>query len=230
MNKFQTFVFVALSICISFNGRASISDCKGSYLEIQDCKNKVEIELIEKYSSHLRRSGTTLTLLSHHQFEKDTILENGKGEYGVKYEVRRFYPEHGMSFIYESAHEYWGARLFVHQYGHSIPVPGEIVISVDGKSIVSFNSDIEAGFTENAVAVYMQNPYGPTLLTKFVLQDFGVIGAKFINNSEIELLSEFWDKEMQSYGKGKCTIFYSHKVWQFKNFTCTANIAEVSKR
>lgn len=222
-------IALALLGCICGKSYADVSNCTGNFLEQAACIEEVEKQLLLKHPKYFQRSGSQLTLKSLHQFEEDTVLDDKAGDYGVKHKIHQFWPRHEMTMIEESAHEYWGTLLFVHKYGRLNRIPGKLTLSPSEQTFVSYNADIDAGFTENAVAIYDLNSYGIELSSKFVLKDFGVVGAEYLTENEVKLKTIFFGDDMNGYGRGECIIQKRNKVWQFKSFECTKKIEHSTK-
>ena len=222
----RLFVLAAVSILMFLHkSYANVVECKGRFLEEVSCIDKVEEGLLNQYPKYFTRLGSKLTLKSLHPFEQDTVLDDKAGDFVVKHTLIQFWPRHEMTMIKESAHEYWGTLLFVHKYGRLNRIPGKLALSPLEQTFVSYNADIEAGFTENAVAIYDLNSDGIELSSKFVLKDFGVVGAEYLSETEVKLNTIFFSNDIIGYGRGECIIHKQNKIWQFKSFECAQNIS-----
>jgi len=214
-------ILLFLIFMISEKSFAGLPKCTGTYDEIITCIERFAKEKDGKKIEFIKREGDSLTLKDLSYEAEDKQIVDGKGDYGIKYNVTAFYPMHEISVINESAFEHRGTVIYQHKYGRFYGVPGEIKMSPSQSTFVSFNFDIEAGFSENGVAIYAINSGEIDLMSKFSPFMFGFIDAEYLNENEIKLTSKYLKAGELKLREGSCILEYKHSIWQFKTFGCS---------
>ena len=130
----------------------------------------------------MERNGEKLTLIPTHEFAKPKVLKNEHSTYTVI----AHYSEQQITLIRFYAHEVFNAFIYHHLHGQYQEVFNDIVFSDDNQYMLAFGADLEAGFSPNAISVFRLSSW-PEIMSSFHTRGFGVIGAKFLSNKEIQL-------------------------------------------
>ncbi|RYV02111.1 hypothetical protein SOPP22_11115 [Shewanella sp. OPT22] len=177
MNKY---LLIAVTIIASsVQADEGIKRCQNEGKSFYECKQEFEARFIKGIDDLIIRDGKTLTLKPLEKHNPDKVLVDGD----LQYTVKAHFPEPQISLISVTGWEYFNAYAYHHKYGTYIEVFDEIRFSEDGKYLLAFGDDIEAGFTPNAVAVYKLGHW-PELLVHFQNMNFGVSDANFSSSGE----------------------------------------------
>lgn len=214
--KIFFFIFIALVFC-GGAPKAAANDCPHGNLF--RCAENFEAKLSKAHPEIFSRSDSKLVVTLRNGSKKtytDTA-DNEDQVTGKWYNFVQYYPEIGYALI--AIHYYeGGAYYFVNlSSGNEFKVAAFPVLSPDGKRIGVANTDLEANFTPNILAVYALNQNG--LVTEFIEKpkDWGAESIRWITNEELSFTKNTPGPEYKRIGTPKILkLTKSTNRWSIK--------------
>lgn len=204
-------------ICICVQAEDFVSTCQSSGRTYVECKIEHEASIITGLEKYIQRDGKTLHLKPLSIKALDLKLVDSD----VTYTVKAHFPDQFITLIDVTGWEYFNAYIYHHKTGAYIEVFNNVRFSNNGKYMIAFGADFEAGFRPNSVAVYSLGHWGgPKLLTMFNDMYFGVNNAKFISSKKIKLETYFFGEGDNGYANGYCFLSLKNNIWQFEKLNC----------
>lgn len=196
-------------INISDNFQLVIKPCDSVYINEDYLDNNIldsigkhysnrhlEALAIEKYllngiSDFAKRDTNGLSLKLKNGQWKLLVIDKRTDEADHTYE--QFFEEFGYYSVRVQWYEGNGYKLINYNNGAIIYLPGRPYFSPDGKYMVSVNSDLIAGYSENVIEMYENNNNNLKLIWRYSPRNFGPFLAKWVNNRDLILKWEFVD-------------------------------------
>lgn len=211
--KYLTIPVVALCLSGSVNFESS-ARTPLIQQEMQQEDQNDEHAHIAKYKDLVKRENKNLLLKTTNG--KDVVLKNTDNPEDAENYATYFFEDYLKSIdAYLVMIQYYEGEeycLISKKTGEQIIVPGQILLSPDKKRFISYNMDLEAGYSPNGFAIYLIKDN--TFENEFELysEEWGPSKVKWINNNEIEIERTVWsDNELIKDGNARC--LFENSEW-----------------
>ena len=197
-----------------------VDDCKNTGASHDECLQKAEKMMTEKYGGLIKRNGKNLILKSLAGNEKDKILTDEKD---IQYWAVEHFPKQSMSLISSMAWgEYSTAELYNHRTGVTTAVFDTVRFSKNGNFLVTFSDYLLSDYGSHGISVYQLSDY-LQLQVQFENMNFAVSDASFITNNRIELQVHYYTKDFNKK-TSICNLIHKNSIWQIENLECLNGI------
>jgi len=153
----------------------------------------IEKYLGEKFKIYFSANDSTLILFLANN--KQLQLPKWDNEQDAGYNFEHYFASIDYYLLHVQYGEGNGWMLVNRKNGFKKNIIGEPYISPDGKRILTVNSDLIAGYSENGIELFSIS--GDTLKTEFQLDvdSWGATGAKWLSDKKVIIEKEYFNSE-----------------------------------
>ncbi len=185
--KYILFVLLILNIACNRTSEIDFSTICNDIGNSYECSQKIEEYQLKRFNKIVKRDNDQLIITidkSDNLIFKDADKETDDGKW---YTFRDYFKDIN-SYLITIQHYEGLSYVLIHKItGNSIDIPGLIQISPDKKRIISYNVDLEAGYSDNGFVIYQIK--NGSFIKEYELypDDWGPSKINWIDNKNVEI-------------------------------------------
>lgn len=214
MMRYVTIIFLIFALTGCQSKLEDLDELCKDISNSYECAQKIEKYQINRYKNLVTREKDKLLLKldNGEQLTLEDIDKEGRSEGVVWYSFRELLEDLNVYVIHIQYYEGGEYMLINKNNGEKIKIVGKVKVSPDKQRLVSYNVDLEAGYSPNGFQIIRLLNDHFIKEYELIQDEWGPSNVKWINKNELEFEKTGWQNGSLEI-IGKVNYIYKDNKW-----------------